>query len=117
MLPVSELRRMLDRVDLFVKSRKRSKAGVDNISSVERQRQLFSGLPGTFIRASLPRLSRSCNGAIASAATDDHARLSNAGATSAPVPGARLTHRHRLVRSESGKSSYHPRVVGLSCVP
>src|SRR2546426_4730592 len=41
-----------------------------------------SALPGWFIRASLRRLRTSCNGAIASAATDDHARPNKAGARS-----------------------------------
>jgi hypothetical protein len=35
-------------------------------------------------------LSRSCNGAIASAAVDDHASRINSGAASALVPGVRL---------------------------
>ena len=50
-------RRALDlalaqRFDLSVKSRSHSKAVVDNISSVKRQRQFPSARPGTFIRAS-----------------------------------------------------------------
>ena len=45
-----------------------------------------SSTPGRFIRASLPRLSRSCSGAIASAATDSHARPSRAGGNSARRP-------------------------------
>src|SRR5262249_31069674 len=105
------------RAEPRVRSRNESSADPDSCSAVTRQRQLPRGLPGWFIRASLPRLRTSCNGAIATAAFDDHARPSNAGAASAPVPGARLRQRHRLLRSASGKSSYHPRVVGLSCVP
>src|SRR5262249_25346859 len=58
------------------------KAAADSNSSATRQRQLPSALPGWFIRASLPRLRTSCSGAIASAATDDHARPSSAGAAS-----------------------------------
>jgi len=48
--------------------------------SVDRQRQFPSDRPGTFIRASLPRFSKSCSGLIASAATEDHANSINAGA-------------------------------------
>src|SRR5262245_311408 len=66
-------RQVRRRFELLVNSRSESKAGTDNISSVARQVQLPSGRPGTFIRASRPRLSRSCRGAIASAAIDDHA--------------------------------------------
>src|SRR5262245_17604392 len=105
------------RAETLVRSRKDSSADPDGWSAVTRQRQLPPGLPGWFIRASLPRLRTSCSGAIASAATDDHARAINAWATSAAVPGARLAERQRWPRSVSGKSSYHPRVVGLSCVP
>src|SRR5882724_556204 len=65
------------RFELFVKSRSHSKAALDNMSSVARQRQLPSARPGTFIRASLPRLSRSCNGAIAIAAADFQANSIN----------------------------------------
>jgi hypothetical protein len=42
-------------------------AGV-NMASVQRQRQLPSVRPGWFMRASSPRFSRSCSGAMASAA-------------------------------------------------
>src|SRR6516165_464693 len=74
------------RFDDVVKPRKRSKTGVDNISSVQRQHQLHSTLPGTFMRASAPRLSRSCNGAIASAALEDHAKWISSQATSSVLP-------------------------------
>src|SRR5437879_8097943 len=57
------------RAEARVKSRNDWKADVASLSSVKRQRQLPSALPGWFIRASLPRLRTSCNGAIASAAT------------------------------------------------
>src|SRR5262245_17147501 len=67
-----------------------SKPGADSISSLERQRQLPSALPGRFMRASSPRLRTSCSGAIASAAADDHASPSSAGATSAALPSARF---------------------------
>src|SRR5439155_1202156 len=103
-----------DRPEALVKSRSDSKADADRMVSVQRQRQLPSALPGWFIRASLPRLRTSCNGAVASAATDDHARRNKAGAASALVPPVRFTYRHRLRRSASDRSSYHPRVVGLS---
>jgi hypothetical protein len=69
------------RFELLVNSRSEWKAGADNISSVQRQLQLPSGRPGTFIRASGPRLSRSCRGAMARAATDDHARRIKSQAT------------------------------------
>src|SRR5438128_1628187 len=74
----------------WVKSRSDWNAGADSISSVQRQRQLPSAFPGWFIRASLPRLRTSCNGAIASAAADDHARPSKAGVASSLVPVARF---------------------------
>ena len=87
------------------------------MSSVHLQHQLPSRLPGTFIRASLPRLSRSCNGAIASAAMDDHARRTSSGAASPSLPACRFRYRHILRRCESDDSSYQPRVVLLSWVP
>src|SRR5881397_1172077 len=79
-----------DRLEERVKSRSNWKADADSISAVQRQRQLPSALPGWFIRASLPMLRTSCNGAIASAATDDHATRNKAGVTSALVPAARF---------------------------
>src|SRR5215471_1911638 len=105
------------RAETLVRSRNDSSADPDSWSAVTRQRQFPPALPGWFIRASLPRLRTSCSGAIASAAAEDHARPSRAGAASALVPVARSRWRHILPRSASGKSSYHPRVVGLSCVP
>ena len=60
------------------------------ISSVQRQVQLPSARPGTFIRASGPRLSRSCRGAMASAAADDHARRINSRETWPPSRSRRL---------------------------
>src|SRR5262249_18876775 len=78
------------RLDDVVKPRKRSRIGVDNISSVQRQRQLPSTLPGRFMRASAPKLSRSCNGAIASAALEDHAKWISSQATSSLLPPGRL---------------------------
>src|SRR6516164_660619 len=78
------------RFDDVVKPRKRSQTGVDNISSVQRQRQLPSTLPGRFIRASAPKLSRSCKGAIASAALEDHAKRISSQATSSLLPAGRF---------------------------
>src|SRR5215813_11389709 len=78
------------RAETLVRSRNDSSADPDNWSAVTRQRQLPPGLPGWFIRASLPRLRTSCSGAIASAATDDHAIPSSAGAASSPEPPPRL---------------------------
>src|SRR5215469_11598954 len=75
----------LNRFEFLVKSRSHLKARSESISSVLRQDQLPSARPGMFIRASLPRFSKSCSGAIASADTDDHARHINAGAAS-PFP-------------------------------
>ena len=69
-----------DRLDMCVRSRSHPKGAAASISSVHRQRQLPAGLPGTFIRACAPRLSTSCKGAMASAAWEDHARPSSAGA-------------------------------------
>src|SRR5271165_1653407 len=73
-----------------VKPPKRSKTGVDNISSVQRQSQLPSTLPGRFMRASAPRSSRSCNGTMASAATEDHAKRISSQATSSLLPAGRF---------------------------
>src|SRR5262245_1675911 len=61
------------RAEARVRSRNDSSADPDSWSAVTRQRQFPLGFPGWFIRASLPRLRTSCSGAIASAATDDHA--------------------------------------------
>src|SRR5262249_19874827 len=60
-----------------------------SVAAVTRQRQFPCALPGWFMRASLPRLSTSCSGAIASAATDDHASPSKPGAASSTVPVVR----------------------------
>src|SRR5215471_965389 len=107
----------LNRLESLVKSRSHSKGRLENIFSVLRQRQLPSARPGTFIRASFPRFSKSCNGAIASAATEDHARPINAGATS-PFPLWNcFTCFHTFCCWSSGNSSNQPRLVGLSCVP
>ena len=66
----------------LVKARSHSIAGADSRAWGQRQRQLPAVRPGTFIRASAPRLSTSCSGAIASAALEDHASSVNAGAAS-----------------------------------
>src|SRR5262249_45589469 len=60
-----------ERLAATVSSRNPSSADPVSISSVLRQRQLPSARPGTFIRASRPRLRTSWSGAIASAAIDD----------------------------------------------
>jgi len=78
------------RLDDVVKPRKRSTTGVDNISPVQRQRQLPSTLPGRFMQASAPRLSRSCNGAMASPAAEDHAKRISFHATSSLLPARRF---------------------------
>ena len=57
---------------------------------MHRQRQFPSARPGRFIRVSFPRLRTSCNGAIASAATDDHAKLINIEAASRLSPEDRF---------------------------
>jgi hypothetical protein len=48
-----------ERRDAVVRSRSHSNAEADSISLVQRQRQLPPAWPGTFIRASFPRLRRS----------------------------------------------------------
>src|SRR5208282_1148605 len=78
------------RFEVFVKLCSHWKAAGVSMSSVHRQRQLPSARPGRFIRASLPRLRRSCNGVIANAATDDHAKLINTEATSRASPAGRF---------------------------
>src|SRR5262249_9793315 len=83
--PAAAAGTMFDRFELSVSVRSHSKLGDASISSVHRQPQLPPGRPGTFIRAALPRLSRSCNGAIARAAGDDHASLTSALAVVSPV--------------------------------
>src|SRR4030095_3421698 len=80
-----------DRAEPVVKPRNDWKTDADSVSSVQRQRQFPSVVPGWFIRASLPRLRTSCNGAIASSAADDHARPNKAGAASGLVPLSHFT--------------------------
>jgi len=113
----SGARRDPGRLELVVSSRSDSKAAGDSVSAVHRQRQLPSARPGTFIRASSPRLRTSWNGAMARADADDHARPSSAGATSRLSPVVRRRYRHSRRRDASGRPSYQPRVVGLSWVP
>src|SRR5258707_6871572 len=74
------------RFELSVSSRSHSKTGEDITSSEKRQRQFPSARPGTFIRLPMPKSRRSCNGAIASPATDDQARRIKAGAASSLPP-------------------------------
>jgi hypothetical protein len=78
------------RFEVFVKSCSHWKAAGVSTSSAHRQRQFPSSRPGTFIRASFPRWRRSCKGAIASAATDDHAKLINIEAASRLSPEGRF---------------------------
>jgi hypothetical protein len=78
------------RLEDLVRSRSRSSAGSDSMSSVQRQRQFPSARPGKFIRASVPRFSTSWSGTMANAATDDHARRINSHATSLLSPLARF---------------------------
>jgi len=102
-----------DRAEACVRSRSDSKADADSMSSVQRQRQFLPRSRAGY--SSVPaQIEDVCKGAIASAAVDDHARCNKAEAASALVPPACFTERHRLRRSASGRSSYHPRVVGLS---
>src|SRR6516225_5170899 len=61
---VADLEPTGSRPEVFVRSRSPWKADGDSMSSVQRQRQLPLARPGTFIRASAPKLSKSCNGAI-----------------------------------------------------
>src|SRR6266566_9624203 len=74
------------RLEALVRSRNDSKADADNIASVERHRQFPSVRPGTFMRASAPRFSKSCKGVIARAAGEDHASRIIAGAASLLSP-------------------------------
>jgi len=104
----------LDRFEFFVKSRSHSKAESDSISSVQRQRQLPSATPGTFIRASLPKFSKSCSGEMARAATEDQANSIKAAAASLLFICGRFENFSRFFRSSSGKSSNQARAVGLS---
>ena len=60
------------------------------MASVARQFQFPLGRPGVFMRASFPKLRRSCNGAMLSAALDDQARRIRAGAASVLSPATRL---------------------------
>ena len=88
------------------------------MSCVQRQRQLSLTRPGTFMRASAPRFRRSCRGAIASAATDDHAIRINSSATSSVSPCAAFqVPPARICRCCSDNSANQPRVVLLSWVP
>jgi hypothetical protein len=78
------------RFEAVFKARKRSTSDWQSSSSEQRQRQLPSMLPGRFIRASAPRLSRFWSGAIASAAGEDHAKRISSPATSSLLPAGRL---------------------------
>src|ERR1700746_399336 len=53
------------------------KTRVFSWSSVKRQHQFASTEPGMFIRASEPRVSKPCKGAIGSPATEHHAMRTN----------------------------------------
>jgi hypothetical protein len=59
------------RFEAAVRSRSRSKSFGSSISFVVRQHPFPSQEPGVFIRASPPRLSTSCRGAMANAATEN----------------------------------------------
>src|SRR5262249_14322754 len=101
----------------FLVSRRRcSIAGASSVSA-QRQSQFPLARPGTFMRASLPRLSTSCRGATVSAARDDQARASSAGTTWASVSSLRSRSPQTLRRRSADSSRYQPRVVALSCVP
>jgi hypothetical protein len=84
---------------------------------IARQRQFPSGSPGTFIRPSRPRLSTSCNGAMASAARDDQARRINSGAASRISPSGLPVWDQKRLCSRSLRFSNHSRLVALSWVP
>src|SRR5262249_28186515 len=94
-----------------------SKAGAHSLSAAARQRQFPSARPGTFIRASAPKLSTSCSGASVSAATDDQASRTSDAAASLLCPEGRFRYCQRFHRWPSDNSSNQPRVVLLSCVP
>ena len=84
------LRSPAERFEVAVSARSHSKAESDSICSCSASASCPRALPGTFIRASFPRLSTSCSGAIASAAIDDQARLISAGAASLLSPPERF---------------------------
>ena len=102
------------RFETNVRLRSQSKAAGVSIAGVHRQRQLPSASPGRFMRASLPRLSTSCKGAIASAAAEPHATSTSAGATSPRPMAGRFSDFHTSCWKEAGKASNQPRVVALS---
>src|SRR5262249_39070249 len=111
------LNQVVRRFVLLVSSARDCKYGPVSSSSVQRHAQLPSVRPGTFIRASAPRLSRSCSGAMARAAIEDHANCIRLQATSRLYVGGGFKYRHTFCRWSSGSSSYHARVAALSCVP
>ncbi len=73
------------RLEDAVRSLSCCKTGVFSMSSVKRQHQFASAEPGKFIRASEPKLSKSCKGAIASPATEHHAMWSNSASDFAAI--------------------------------
>src|SRR2546429_3713186 len=78
------------------------------MSSVERHRQFPSARPGVFIRASLPRFSKSGSGAMASPAIEDQANSIKACAASLLL--ALSPFRYFQIRSEEHTSELQSRL-------
>src|SRR5438067_1761961 len=79
------------------------------MSSVERHRQFPSARPGVFIRASLPRFSKSGSGAMASPAIEDRPYSIKACAASLLLALSPFRYFQILSRWSSVKSSNQPR--------
>lgn len=73
--------------------------------------------PGMFMRAEVPRPSRSCSGMIDRAATESSVKRIISQTASSASPGDCCRYRQKISRSCSERDSYQPRVVSLSCVP
>src|SRR5262245_33250210 len=103
-----------ERLYFSVNLRRRSKTDAFSICWVARQRQFPSEQPGVFIRASAPNSSRSCTGAMANMAREDHACWTNSLAILPAPPSLQRRELHTLLCCSSDNASYHPRVVLLS---
>src|SRR2546429_5813457 len=80
------------------------------MSSVERHRQFPSARPGVFIRASLPRFSKSGSGAMASPAIEDQANSIKACAASLLLALSPFRYFQILSRSEEHTSELQSRL-------
>ena len=103
------------RPDVLVSSANQRKACSDAALSAQRHRQLPCARPGTFMRASAPRSSTSCSGAIVSPAADGHAeRISAAAIPWLSIVADQPTYFRTSCFWPSGSASNQPRVVLLS---